>query len=311
MRIRLIPSCAIGLILALSVATAGQVATVDAWQLFRDVEVLAADDMQGRRAGTPGGAKARAYILGRFKEAGIQPFGDSYDQRFSFTFGRGKPVSGIGTNVIGVIRGRRSPDRFIVVTAHYDHLGIRNGEVYNGAGDNATGVAALLAAAAHFSRNPPVHSILFAALDAEESGLHGARALVERGPVPKDAIVLNVNIDMIGRDAANVLYAAGTYHYPFLKRYLEGVAQPPVELRLAHDVPNVKAEDWTRGSDHYAFHSAGIPFVYFGVEDVEQHHKATDDSATIHKEFFAAATRTVIAAIERFDENLEAIQERK
>ncbi len=110
--------------------------------------------------------------------------------------------------------------------------------------------------------------MVFAALDAEESGLNGSQAFLKDPPVARDAIVMNVNLDMVARDAKNVLFAAGTSHYPFLKAYLKDVAQPPVVLRLGHDMPNVKGEDdWTRDSDHYPFHQAGIPFVYFGVED--------------------------------------------
>lgn len=266
---------------------------------MRDVRILAADDMQGRRVGTPGGAKARAYVMKRFKEIGLKPAGTSFEQAFRFS-GRGESADGSGTNLLAVIPGTRTPDRYIVVTAHYDHIGVRNGQVYNGADDNASGVAALLAIAEHFSKNPTGRSLLIAALDAEESGLHGAKALVNNGPIPKDAMVVNINVDMIGRDARNVLYAVGTHHYPTLKPMLDGVAQPPVELRLGHDVPNVKAEDWTKDSDHYPFHQAGIPFLYFGVEDYENHHKATDDAETIQQPFFAGAVKTIIAVLERF-----------
>lgn len=272
---------------------------VDSARLMRDVTVLAADDMEGRRAATAGGARARAYLLQRFKELGLEPAGASFEQTFRFG-GRGDAAERTGTNLLAAIPGTRTPDRYIVVTAHYDHVGVQNGQVYNGADDNASGVAALLAIAEYFRKSPTDRSMLIAALDAEESGLHGARALLSSGPIAKGAIVLNVNIDMIGRDAKNVLYAAGTYHYPALKPLLDGVAQPPVELRLGHDVPNINAEDWTKDSDHFPFHEAGIPFIYFGVEDFEHHHEPTDDAATIQTEFFAGAVKTIIAALERF-----------
>jgi Zn-dependent M28 family amino/carboxypeptidase len=286
--------------------TAPPAIRVDAQAIFHDVEVLSADDMEGRLAGSPGGAKARAYVARRFKEAGVQPLGDgdSYDRPFSFT----SRTSGerTGVNVIGVVRGTRAPDTFIVVSAHYDHIGVRDGQVFNGADDNASGVAGLLALAAHFNEVTPSHSLLICAFDAEESGVHGARAFMRDPPVPAGAIALDVNIDMIGRDASNTLFATGTYHYPFLKPYLEHVAQPPVTLAFGHDTPGQK-EDWTRDSDHQVFHDAGIPFVYFGVEDFAQHHRATDDSATIMKDFLAGATATVIAAVHELDANLEAI----
>jgi Zn-dependent M28 family amino/carboxypeptidase len=287
-----------------AVAQPARSVAVDAAQLMRDVEALAADEMEGRRAGTPGGARARDYILGRFKSVGLPPFSASYEHPFTFT-GRGDTAPRNGVNLLGVVKGTARPDRYIVVTAHYDHLGIRSGEVFNGADDNATGVAALLAIAAHFLRHPPATSLLIAALDAEESGLRGARALLAGGSIAKDAIVMNVNIDMIGRDPGNVLYAAGTHHYPALKPYLEGIAQPPVVLRLGHDEPGTKVEDWTSASDHAPFHQAGIPFIYFGVEDFEHHHKASDDAATIQRELVAGATATIAAAIGNFAKGLK------
>ena len=277
---------------------------VDAGQLMRDVEVLAADDMEGRLAGAPSGARAREYVLRRFKEIGLPAFGGSYEYPSSFQ-ARGIPDPRTGINLLGLIRGTARPDRYIVVTAHYDHIGIRDGQVFNGADDNATGVAAILAVARHFLKQPPQTSLVIAAVDGEEGGLRGSRALLANGPLKKESMLMNVNIDMIGRDAKNILYAVGTHHYPQLKPYLEGVAQPPVELRLGHDVPGTKVEDWTTSSDHAAFHQAGIPFIYFGVEDYENHHKASDDAATIQRELFAGATGTVIAALERLTRELK------
>jgi Zn-dependent M28 family amino/carboxypeptidase len=311
--------------IAISAALTGEVslwaqkaasAGVDAPKLLRDLETLSSDAMEGRLTGTPGSAKARAYIIQRFKDVGIQPIGDSYERRFSFT-GRGN-AEGSGTNIIGVVRGRRDSSKFIVVTAHYDHLGVRNGQTYNGADDNASGVAALIGVAERLVAEKPEHSVLFAALDAEESGLHGARVLVKDPPVAREAIVMNVNLDMVARDAGNVLYAVGTHHYPFLKAYLSDVARPPVVLRFGHDTPNKpgakpdpKDADWTRDSDHFPFHEAGIPFVYFGVEDEEQHHKPTDDFETVTRDLFVGAANTILAAIRNFDAKLEAIAARK
>lgn len=276
---------------------------LDAAQLMRDVEALAADEMQGRRTGTPGGDMAREYVRRRFKEIGLPPFGKGYDYHFTFV-GRGDQLPREGTNLLGLIRGTARPDRLVVVTAHYDHIGIqRDGQVFNGADDNATGVAALFAIASHFLRTPPATSIVIAAVDAEESGMRGSRAMLERGVLPRQAVVMNVNIDMIGRDAANVLYVAGPFHYPQLTPLLQNIAQPPVELRLGHDRSG-QNEDWTRASDHVAFHELKIPFVYFGVEDVAHHHKVTDDAATIEREFFAGAVRTIVAALTRFTSEL-------
>ena len=301
---------ALGTILAS--AAAGQTTAprirVDAARIFQDVEKLSADDMEGRLPGTPGGEKARAYVLRRLKEAGVAPIGERFERPFTFP----SRASGdrTGTNLVGVIRGTRDPDRYIVLTAHYDHLGVRNGQVFNGADDNASGVAALVAAAAHFSRTKPAHSLLIAALDAEELGLQGAKALMRDPPVSVSSMILNVNMDMVGRDPGNRLFAVGVHHHPFLKPYLEKVARPPVVLAFGHDTPGER-EDWTKDSDHFVFHEAGIPWIYFGVEDFDQHHQATDDSATIGREFLAGAAATVIAALHEFDAHLEQIAARR
>jgi Zn-dependent M28 family amino/carboxypeptidase len=287
-------------------SASAQSESIDRSALLRDLETLSADSMEGRLVGTPGSARAREYIVKRFKEAGIQPLGASYEQPFKFT-GRGDQAERAGINVVGVVRGRRSPDRYIAVTAHYDHLGVRNGQVFNGADDNASGVAALLAVAARLNAQKPDHSIVFAAFDAEEQGLRGAHAFVTTPPVPLASIVLNVNLDMVARDANNVLFASGTSHYPFLKSYLEKNARPPVVLKFGHDVAGSKEDDWTRDSDHFPFHNAKVPFVYFGVEDEAQHHKATDDAETVTKDFFVGAANTILAALRAFDTNLAAI----
>jgi Zn-dependent M28 family amino/carboxypeptidase len=301
---------ALALALTIGRGPAAQQASIDAGALMKDLEVLAADEMEGRRVGTPGSARARAYIVRRFREAGIQPLGGSFEYPFTFRSARDSNEQS-GVNVLGVIRGTAGNGPWMVVTAHYDHLGVRNGEIFNGADDNASGVAALLALAQSFSRTPPRHSILFAALDAEESGLRGARALLRAPPIPAASMALNVNLDMVARDAGNKLFASGTSHYPFLKPYLTGVAVPPAILVFGHDTRNAKEDDWTQDSDHYVFHQAGIPFVYFGVEDEAHHHKATDDAGTVTKDFFVGAVKTVEAAMRRFDAGLERIRNKQ
>jgi hypothetical protein len=272
----------------------------DSVRLLADLGVLAHDSMEGRATGTPGGARARAFLERSFTERGLRPFGASYLQSFAFTR---RETAMEGVNVIGYVRGSAQPDRYIVVTAHYDHLGIRNGLIFNGADDNASGTAALLALASHFTRNPPGHSIIFAAFDAEEMGLQGARAFVANPPVPREAIVLNVNMDMVGRNEANELYVAGTHHYPHLLPVVQAVAER-AEVRLipGHDAPGgPPGHDWTGLSDHGAFHAAGIPFLYFGVEDHADYHRPTDQLERIDPGFFNRAVRTVLAVLRAVD----------
>jgi hypothetical protein len=277
---------------------------IDSVRLMRDISVLAHDSMEGRMVGTPGSARARAFLERSFRERGVQTVGGSGYLR-EFVVKRDDQVFN-GVNVIGMVRGSTEPEKYIVVTAHYDHVGMRNGEIYNGADDNASGTAALLAIADYFTRNQPRHSIIFAALDAEEGGLRGARAFVESPPVAIDSVVLNVNMDMVGRNDAGELYVAGTAHYPQLLPYVQRVAQnAEVTLIPGHDRPGARpSDDWTTASDHAAFHRAGIPFLYFGVEDHPDYHQPTDELSGIQPGFYARAVRTVLSAVRLLDAEL-------
>ena len=275
---------------------------IDAARLLEDVRALSADAMEGRETGKQGGALARAYVLRRFAEVGLAPLWSSFEQPFEL------PSKGKGVNLVGYVKGTKYPERLIVVTAHYDHLGVHDGRVYNGADDNASGVAVLLQLAAHFNGAArPEHSLVFAALDAEEIGLLGARALVRKLKGEKRDVALDVNLDMVGHSERGELYAAGTYHTPALRPALERVAAAaPVKLLLGHDRPEQGHGDWTNQSDHYPFHSAGIPFVYFGVEDHKDYHQPSDDFDTLTRDFFVGAAETILEAVSALDADLAA-----
>lgn len=288
---------------------------IDAPRLLQDLKTLSADDMQGRQVGTEGGAKARAFVIDRFKASGLKPFGGTYEQPFSFAGRRGAAAGGAapevqGVNVIGQIVGTRYPQRYIVISAHYDHIGVRNGVVNNGADDNASGTAALFALAKYFSKHRPANSLLFAAFDAEESGLRGSRAFVAKPVVDTAAMIIDLNMDMIGRDPKNLLFVVGTHTQPFLIPFIERIAaKAPVKLTMGHDDP-AKArehardqayEDWTSDSDHKSFCDAKIPCLYFGVEDFDQHHAPTDDYETMSFAFYVHAVETMVQAALEFD----------
>lgn len=286
----------------------------DVETLMRHVRALAADSMEGRLIGTPGSARARAYLVRAFAEAGLAPLGASYEHPFVIDKLHLRPPLGPrrityhGTNVLGVVRGRLVPDRYIVVSAHYDHLGTQGGEVYNGADDNASGAAALPVLAAWFRAHPPAHSLIFAAFDGEERGRLGARAFLRNPPVPAGGIALDVNLDMVGRNARGELFAAGTHQNPALHAPLDSVAwRAPVALRFGHDRPTWRlGDDWTGASDHAEFHARGIPFVYFGVEDHPDYHRPTDDPERLMPLFYAGAVTTVRDAIATLDGRLTA-----
>jgi len=292
----------------LVVAEPRQDVLVDSAMLLADLHALAADSMQGRATGTEGNAMARRYIVSAFQRSGVQPFGDSFEHPFTFTNRRdSSQVNGV--NVIGWVAGETS-DKVILVVAHYDHVGVRNGQVYNGADDNASGTAALLAMIQHFAYAMPQHTIVFAALDAEEMGLQGARAFLNDPPFDPAAIAVVVNMDMISRSESNELYVAGTSHYPQLGQFVDSVAaQTSISLLKGHDTPNpTQRDDWTNQSDHGVFHAAGIPFLYFGVEDHPGYHQPTDDASEITPAFYIRAASAVIMAVEVLDRNLARLE---
>lgn len=277
---------------------------INSEKLLKDIEILSADDMQGRGIGTEGSAKAREYVVARFKESGIKSFGETYLHPFEFANRSGKKFG--GTNVLGFIEGKKYKEKYIVISAHYDHVGMHNGEIYNGADDNASGTSALFALAAYFTKHKPSYTIIFAAFDGEESGLRGSKKFVESPPVAKEKIVMNVNMDMIAHNDKNELYASGTYHNPQFKPLLEKLAKTAkVKLLFGHDQPEEKRDDWTNQSDHGSFHAAKIPFIYFGVEDHADYHQPTDDFAKINQEFYVHAVETILDAVKGFDKDLK------
>jgi len=274
-----------------------QAAKLDTNQLIEDLRFISSDATEGRRTGTEGNKIAREYLVTRFQEVGAQPFRDSFTHEFTFENRRTEEqVKGI--NVIAQIDGKS--DSMIVITAHYDHLGIRDSLIFNGADDDASGTAALLALADYFAKDQPNHILIFAAFDAEEMGLQGARAFVEDS-VLLSKVKLNINMDMISNNDSSEIYAAGTYHYPATKPVLESINTGDLQLLFGHDTPDLGYNDWTNSSDHGPFHAKGVPFVYFGVEDHENYHKASDEFETIPQEFYKASVQLILNAILAFD----------
>lgn len=300
------------LLLALILGTIGACAQprewrIDSAQTLQDLKLLASDSLQGRATGTEGGKMARMYVKNRMVAMGLTAYVPDYFQNFKAITPEGDSLA--ATNVIGFVPGT-SKGPALVISAHYDHLGIHEGEIFNGADDNASGVAAMLAIAEYYTRNQPEHSILFVAFDAEEMGLQGARYFVKSLVAEADSLVFNLNLDMVSRSYERRLYASGTYHSPYLKPWLESVkdsTQWGVELRFGHDRPRGHLEDWTFSSDHAAFHHAGIPFLYMGVEDHNDYHKATDVFWTIDQDFYLSVVELILETSLILDEALPDI----
>ena len=247
---------------------------LDSIQMITDLEQLSSDAFKGRKAGTPEIALSHSLIQNRLREAGIDSFATGFFQPFTLSGTEHK-------NLLGLIKGTSKPDEYIVMGAHYDHIGVRasDGNVYNGADDNASGVAAVLAAAKYFKAHPPKHSVIFALWAAEEVGLRGSKYFTDNlpGSLTLANIKFNLNLDMIARSDNNKIWACGLFHYPayaYLVDSLQG--KTIVELKRGFDSA-ADPQDWTYQSDQGSFHAKGIPFLYLGVEDHPDYHQVTDE----------------------------------
>jgi Zn-dependent M28 family amino/carboxypeptidase len=303
-------------------ATGADVAMLaDRAQLLGDVRTLALPEFEGRKTGTDGNRKAQAMLQQRFAALGLEPFGTGYAQPFSFsqfsikglfTPGRSARTEyASATNIIGYFRGTRDPLHCLVVSAHYDHLGIRNGKLYPGADDNASGVAALLAIASYFKSHPPQHTVVIAAFDGEEEGMRGSVAFMNALPFPRNQLAANLNLDMLSHNDSNQIFVAGTSQSPKLKPLVEQVARrSAVHIMLGHDRSPLVAgsvEDWTDSSDQSPFNDAGIAFLYFGVEDHADYHAPSDTFEHINPEFFVKVAAMVIDMATTLDQHLETV----
>ncbi len=270
--------------------------------LLRDVSALSADSMAGRMVGTVGSDRAQRYLVSRLRALGLDSVGGGFQHSFQLPQ-RSATGGARGTNLVGEVRGTLYPERYFVISAHYDHLGVRQGKIFHGADDNASGTAAVLAAAAYFRLHPPLHSLLFVLFDAEEEGLLGAKAFVEAPPVALSTIRLDVNLDMVSHSERGELYVAGLRSAPALRKPLEDMASASsVHVLFGHDGPGPRSDDdWSEASDHAAFGRAHIPYVYFGVEDHKDYHQPTDDFASITTTFFKGAVATILDGVRRLD----------
>ena len=278
-------------------------------QLMADVRILSADDMEGRDTGAPGGERARAYIVSRFEALGVaappmgrlQPFEAQGRTREG-------PKTFHGVNVLGLVEGTRVPDRYIVITAHYDHVGVNGGLTFNGADDNASGVATMLEIAARLKAAPPEHSVIFVAFDGEERGLLGAKHFVQAPPVPLASMAMNLNFDMIARaETDGKLWVTGTYQHPTFRPILETIpANGAVSLAFGKDTPQDTGENnWVEASDQGAFFKAQVPFLYLGVDYHPDYHRPSDDFERITPSVFQSAAELSVSAFRALDQGLD------
>ncbi len=264
--------------------------TADA--LVRHVDYLASDELQGRGFASPGEKMAAEYIARELTAAGLgpPPGWSSPIQRFDAASGAA------AHNVVFALPGVDPAlrDEWIVVGAHLDHLGVRNGDIYNGADDNASGVAGVIEVARAFKRRlqRPARSLLFAFFTGEERGFIGSRHLVKHMPVPLEKVVAMVNADMISRDDTRTIHVVGPTTGDSLRDAVER-ANESAGMNLVYDHP-----EWTYQSDHFVFFREEIPFVYFGVEDHEDYHEPTDTADKINRQQIEAVSRLIYGTVE-------------
>ncbi len=263
-------------------------ASITEKRLVHHVETLAADEFQGRRAGTEGAELAAGYLIQQFKSLKLAPKGTKqYRQPFARD---GKKLA----NVVARLEGTdpKLRDEYVILGAHFDHLGTRKEAIFPGADDNASGCAALLEVARALAQEPPKRSVLFIGFDGEEIGLLGSRHFIDQPTVAKRSIVAMINLDMIGRGETADVRVCGTPHSLELKGVVEAAA-PLAKLTLHYD----KEQEWRRASDHGPFGDAGVPFLYFGVLDHPDYHRPSDTADKINVEKLLRITRLVFLTV--------------
>lgn len=248
--------------------------SITADDLRRHIEFLASDTLEGRAAGTQGGRAAAAYLAQQFRKAGLQPGAEEGD--FLQPFDNGYQ------NLLAVVPGS-DPDlaeEVLIVSGHFDHVGYGNrsnsfgpfGQIHNGADDNASGTAAVLAVARAIAslNNGPRRTVLFALWDAEEGGLLGAKHWLSEPTVAPENVRLMINCDMVGRLRNDVLVTYGIRTAPGLRRR---VAESNVRSDLTFNF------DWRQrdDSDHWPFYRRGLPYLLLHTGDHLDYHRPSDD----------------------------------
>ncbi|WP_269402694.1 M20/M25/M40 family metallo-hydrolase [Henriciella marina] len=278
----------------------------DSARALSALETLSSDDFEGRLTGEPGNLKAREWIIDQLQARGVDPLLDGGFEAPFETASLSEGREGVsGTNLLAIINDEPGAP-VIVMSAHYDHVGMGEDGIYNGADDNASGVAALLEAISWFQQNAPETTLVFAFFDAEEMGIAGSAAFVHDLPEQiGDRLAFNLNLDMVSRADKGEIFAVGTYHYPELVPLIDAVAaETPLTLSKGHDSPEWGNQDWSTLSDHAPFLRAGVPIIYLGVEDHADYHKVTDTFDKVDPNTFARSVDTVLLVAEAIDEHV-------
>lgn len=257
-------------------------------RLRASVATLASKEFAGRAE--EGGAKSADYLVQRFREFGLAPAFEKGGYRQDII--AASDGEKLGQNVAGIRPGTdpRLRGEWVIVSAHYDHLGILNGNLYPGADDNASGVAMLLEVARTLPPSP--RSVAFVGFDREEDGLWGSRYFADHPPIPLDKVKLVIVADMIGRSLSGIftkhLFITGTERMPILRGWLAEDAEGlPLELgMIGTDIVGTR-------SDYAPFRAREIPFLFFSTGESREYHSRRDVPETLDYPKLAAGSRLI------------------
>ncbi len=284
--------------------------TITATDLKKHLFIVASDEMEGRDTGSKGQKKAGQYLISQYKAFGIPaPEGaKDYYQHIPAAYLNAKYNENLNDseNILAFIKGSEKPEEILVISAHYDHVGKKNGEIYNGADDDGSGTVALLEMAQAFEQakkegHGPKRSIMFVHMTGEEHGLHGSRYYSEHPVFPLENTITDINIDMIGRrdephsETNNYIYVIGSGRLSTdLYNAVEDANKRFVNLDLdyKYDARNDPEQFYYR-SDHYNFAKNGIPSVFFFSGVHADYHQPGDKPEKI--EYDALEKRTKLA----------------
>jgi uncharacterized protein YunC (DUF1805 family) len=278
---------------------------VDAAQIRGAMEFLASDAMQGRGSGTHDELLAATYLASQLREIGIEPAGDDggYIQNVSgeFNFYREGKKQWNTRNVIGVLKGHddKLKDEVVLLTAHMDHIGVREGmagdNIFNGADDDASGCVAVLQLARALAEKHPKRTVLFVFFGSEETGGQGNQYFLQHPPVPLKTIVANLEFEMIGRPDPAVkpdeLWLTG------YDRSNLGPELAKHGAKLVAD-PHPKQNFFQR-SDNYALAKQGVvaqTVSSFGLH--ADYHRPSDDVAHLDFSHMEEAIHSMIGPVE-------------
>ena len=268
---------------------------INANDIHSHIKFLASDSLQGRESGTEFEAIAANYIIQAFEQYGVEAKGDdgTFLQAFTINVARltnphaSDDTEGerrVANNIVGWIPGRSKTD-YIIIGAHYDHLGYgsfgslyrgNTPRIHNGADDNASGTAGLLELVHYFSKNPPEDNLLLLAFSGEEMGLLGSAHYVKEPTIDLAKAKAMINLDMIGRMSDKNLLIFGIGTTPKWSKLAKAVNEDSLNLNLI--------EDGTGASDHTSFYYKKIPVLHYFTGTHSDYHRPSDDLAYIEEE---------------------------